>query len=142
MIKDMVEKFQCPGCVAGSNTQCGIYKYDPDEMKCVSHVLGTQVGLGNHVAIGLPRGFNKPGWSRDRHITRNTIDVRLWTAGTKPDWNHLNVAVWALEKDGFLFVRTFAPRVNMSWVDVIEGGTFEMVPHGTISVAEFINDID
>ena len=141
MIEDMVEKFQCPGCVCGMNTKCGVYKYDPDLMRCVSHVLGTQLGLGNHVALGLPVGFNKPGYCDDGEGTRNKIDVRLWVAGTHPEWNNLNVPVWALVVDGYLFVRTYAPRVNFGWVDVIEGGVLDLVPNA-VNVAEFVEKID
>lgn len=141
MEKELVERFQCPGCVAGSDTDCGVYKYEPYELRCVNHVIGTQLGLGNHVAIGLPKGFNKPGFVSPGDGTRNKIDVRLWTRGTAPEWDHLNVPVWAMEQDGFLFVRTFAPRVNMSWVDVIEGGTLDMVSTA-INVSRFAEEID
>ena len=141
---EMVERFQCPGCVCGGNTECGSYRFTEEERRCVGHVLGTMIGLGNSIALGLPKGFNKPGldFSNPNRIrARNTIDVRFWAFGEEPGWDHLNVPVWAMEQDGFLFVRTFAPRVNMSWVDVIEGGTLEMVPRA-IDVAAFIDQID
>lgn len=69
------------------------------------------------------------------------MDIRLWVSGTKPEWDRLNVPVWAMVDDGFLFVRTFAPRVNMSWVDVIEGGDLSMVPNA-INVGAFVGEID
>ncbi len=136
----LVEKFQCPGCVSGENTRCGSYAYSPEELRCTSHVLGTQAGVGNSIALGLPKGFNKPGFKENGRV-KNTIDVRLWLAGTSPEWDHLNVAVWAMENGGFLFVRTYAPRINIAWVDVVEGGNLGMVP-GAINVAEFIDSID
>lgn len=141
--KQMVEAFQCPGCVCGSDVTCGHYKWDSVWLRCTSHVLGTMRGLGNSFALGLPKGFCKPGWdfTKDPPRSRNTIDVRLWTTGTAPDWDSFNVAVWALERDGFLFVRTFAPRVNITWVDVIEGGTLAMVPLA-INVATFLDQMD
>ena len=112
-MKKMVEEFQCPGCVCGGDTSCGSYEYSDSDSKCIRHVCGTQLGIGNVIALGLPKGFNKPGWRHeaDPVRARNTIDVRLWPAGSYPEWDRLNVAVWALEKDGYLFVRTFAPRV-------------------------------
>ena len=130
-IKEMVEMFQCPGCVCGSDTNCGHYNYDQRELKCTGHVIGTHIGLGNRVALGLPKGFNKPGFTTDR----------LCLKDTHPGWDRLNVPVWAMEKDGFLFIRTFAPRINFSCVDVIEGGTLDMVPNA-INVAEFYEEID
>lgn len=139
-VNALVGLFQCPGCACGSDTDCGRYQYDPAEFRCVSHVLGTHIGLGNPVALGMPKGFNKPGWTQDGHA-RNKIDIRLHPAGTYPSWNNLNVSVWALEKDGFLFVRTFAPRMNFTWIDVIEGGTLSLCP-AAINVADFIDEID
>ena len=74
-------------------------------------------------------------------MPKNKIDIRLWPGGTKLDWDKLNVPVWAMVKDGFLFVRTFAPRINRTWIDVIEHGTMDMVPNA-INVSEFIDEID
>ncbi len=139
----MIEQFQCPGCVCGDNTSCSEYKYSEDDRRCMGHVLGTMISLGNTIALGLPKGFNKPGinWEHKPLRARNTIDVRLWPEGEVFGWDKLNVAVWAMEADGYLFVRTFAPRVNLSWVDVIESGTLAMVP-GAIDVLVFLNEID
>lgn len=53
----------------------------------------------------------------------------------------LNVAVWAMEHEGALFVRTYSPRVDAGTVDVIPGGTLAMAP-GAINVAEFADEID
>jgi hypothetical protein len=135
----MIEKFQCPGCVNGCDTQCGQYNYDKDRHSCSAHVLGTQIGFGNLVAIGLPKGFNKPGFNeRDRAMSK--MNIRFFKQ-TIPEWDKLNIPVWAMEKDGFLFVRTYCPRINVCFVDVIEGGTLSMVP-GTINVGDFIDEID
>ena len=144
--KKMVEEFQCPGCVAGMNIRCGSYEIDTLDQGCggcAAHVLGTQIGLGNPIALGLPTGFNKPSinWDEKPPRRRSKMRIRLWLKGDSPGWDHLNVPVWAMEKDGFLFVRTFAPRVDMSWVDVIERGSLEMVPNA-INVAEFVDKID
>lgn len=145
--KKMVEKFLCPGCVSGSSTKCGSFR--PSEgygAGCKSHVLGTTVMGAGNMAIGLPKGFNKPGPMNagpdtDKMRHSNTMEIRLWKRGTAPEWNNLNVAVWALVEDGHLFVRTLAPRVGRLYVDVIEGGTMAMVPHA-IDVAKFYGDID
>lgn len=139
-VERLVTMFQCPGCMCGSDTKCGTYKYVNREQRCVSHTLGTMINLGNIIALGLPMGFNKPGLDQNG-AARNKMDIRLWPKGTHPHWNHLNIPVWAMEEDGFLFVRTYAPRVNFAWVDVIENGTLLMVPEA-INVANFINTID
>lgn len=127
--KQMVEKFQCPGCVAGSDTNCGSYK--PSEgigAACEGHVLGTIFsGIGN-IALGFPKGFCRPGYCRRERRTHSTMAIRLFTGGTYPEWDVFNVPVWAKIEDGFLFVRTFMPRVNGCFTDVIEGGTLDLVP--------------
>lgn len=139
-IESMIEAFQCPGCVAGSDTKCGAYRYDAEQRRCMSHVLGTQLGLGNKIALGLPKGFNKPGFNEDGYAL-SKMNIRFFPKGEYIGWDKLNVAVWAMERDGFLFVRTYAPRINTTWVDVIEGGTLEMVPNA-VNVGEFVDEID
>lgn len=139
---ELVEKFQCPGCVCGSDTKCGEYRIETSwGIVCKSHVLGTMAfPYVGSFALGLPKGFCRPGFdSNGQH--RNKIDIRLWVSGERPEWDRCNVAVWAMERDGFLFVRTFAPRVNQTWVDVIESGTLAMCPNA-INVGEFYDEID
>ncbi len=143
----LIEEFQCPGCVCGSDTSCGIFEIaNENSNRCGGHVLGTMMGLGNSVALGLPSGFNKPGIAYDNSSkeslgARNTMDIRFWLKGNHPDWDDLNLPVLALEKDGFLFVRTFAPRINVCWVDVIQAGELKLVPNA-LDVSKFIDQID
>lgn len=142
LITEMVERFQCPGCVCGYRTTCGSYAYSEEHLLCTGHILGTMSGLGNTFALGLPKGFCRPGFGCEEPArARKRMDIRLWPAPTSPAWGLLNVPVWAMAEDGFLFVRTFAPRVNQSWVDVIENGTLAMTPNA-IDVGQFIGDID
>lgn len=139
--EEMTEQFQCPGCGLGSNIKCGNYEYDDKRHSCKSHVLATMVGfINNYIALGLPKGFNKPGLDQNK-TSLTKMNICFSHKDTAPEWNHLNVPVWALEQDGFLFVRTYSPRLNIGLVDVIEGGTLSMVPQA-INVADFINEID
>lgn len=91
------------------------------------------VGLGR-IALGLPKGFNRYG-PGDR------LDIRLFLNGEAPEWDHLNVPVWAMEMGGFLFVRTYSPRINRTSVDVIENGTLDMAKNA-IDVSKFVDQID
>lgn len=143
MSREMVEQFQCPGCVCGYNAECGKFKLNTDYgATCTGHVLGTAMSGAGHIALGLPKGFNRSGLDPTHPIgTSNTMNIRLWVKGTQPSWDKFNVAVWALEHEGHLFVRTLLPRRNWSYVDVIEGGTLAMVPHA-INVGEFFDEID
>ena len=143
IMKKMVHKFQCPGCAAGTDPEtCPQYKFTAEHLRCVNHVIGTMLGLWNPVALGLPKGFNKPAYRIDGS-RESKMAIRLFLKGEKPVWDRLNVPVWVLEKDGYLFVRTYAPRIDFSWVDVIEGGKAEDTwPWEAINVAEFYDTID
>lgn len=146
----MVEEFQCPGCVCGGDVSCGHYKpvAKPGEKNggCDAHVLGTTImGPGHFVkfALGLPKGFNRPTWCMRDGGPENQMFIRLWE---KPEdaagvWDRFNVPVWAMEREGHLFVRTVSPRVGWQFVDVIKGGTVEMVPQA-IDVGQFHDEID
>jgi len=141
-VEEMVERFLCPGCVCGGDVRCGHYRPDGSYgHRCEGHVLGTVMLPVGNFALGLPRGFNRPGPRDDRATTRNTMVVRLWAGGRRPEWDRFNVAVWAMERDGFLFVRTYVPRLNDAMVDVVEGGSLAMAP-GAVDVGEFADEID
>jgi hypothetical protein len=160
-MKDMVEKFQCPGCVAGINAQCGAFDLQgtPQEgQTCAGWRPGTtSVGIGS-IALGLPKGFNHLGCLRfaqeaaakkKRHslvirlFTRDVYQEMLHQPADEPDLlsSDLNVPVWAMEEDGYLFVRMFAPRVGWHWIDVIRDGTLDMVPQA-IDVGRFKDKMD
>ena len=148
----LIEEFQCPGCVCDSRVKgCKAYEFREMEggsFRCDGHVCGTTMMPGGTIALGLPKGFCKTGHERDPLDRtgktlrgRSKADIRIWRKGKSPAWDRLNVAVWAMEQDGFLFVRTFSPRINVTYVDVIEGGTIAMTPNA-INVGEFIEEID
>lgn len=142
----MIEKFQCPGCVCGSDTKCGKLMLEDTEVAgayCLNHVLGTSMLGAGCMALGLPKGFNKAGFEygqERRH--RNQMLIRLWSKGRAPEYNQLNVPVWAMEHEGYLFVRVWSPRVDRSSVDVIEGGARAEICPQALNVAEFIEEID
>ena len=139
--EEMVNKFQCRGCVCGSDTKCGQYSLKEDMSQCTSHVVGTIIaGVGNF-ALGLPKGFCRTGYELMSERTSNKLGIRLWSEGESPNWDNFNIAVWAMEKDGYLFVRTFAPRVDITWIDVIEKGTLAMVPNA-LDVSAFIDEMN
>lgn len=137
----MVQEYQCSGCLFGSSPRtCGKFRLSDNELSCFTHVMGTIIPPIGCIALGMPKGFCRPGYDADRQPL-SRMSFRLWKKGTAPEWNNLNVAVWALEKDGVLFVRTCLPRVNAMITDVIDGGTLAMCP-GAINVAEFYEDFD
>jgi len=99
-------------------------------------MMGIRSGL---LCLGLPKGFCRVSGHKDK----SEAHVRIFLKeGYDAHWdNRFNIPVWAMEQDGFLFVRTFMPRVDITVVDVIEGGTLALVP-GAVNVGEFIDEID
>lgn len=128
--EEMIEKFQCPGCVSGPNPKtCPSFKLKEEyAFSCGGHVMGTSINMQIHIALGLPKGFNRSPPRDDMMRTRSQLELGLWLEGTAPEWNFLNVPVWAMEEDGHLFVRTYSPRTDRGRIDVIEGGTLALVP--------------
>lgn len=150
----MVGRLLCSGCVCGGDpADCTAYR--PEEIVpgcwiCAGHVLGTFVlPSPGHFALGMPRGFNRPGINPDRARTPNKMTIRLWPQGHHPVWDHFNIAVWAMRGEatgdknyaGYLFVRTAIPRRGEMVVDVVEGGGLDLVP-GAVNVGDFYEEID
>lgn len=136
--KQMIERFQCCGCVCGPDTKCSESDFENKYgFRCRAHVPGTTSVPGGRVYLGLPRGFNKVGEVREKN------NIRLWLSGSKPEWDKFNIPVWAMVSDNALFVRTFCPRVNISYVDVVAGGKLsDTTPFDVVDVGEFVKDID
>jgi hypothetical protein len=150
--EEMVKEFLCPGCVCGMDTTCGRYKLGEGSysaagyFNCAGHVLGTMImGIGN-IALGMPRGFQRPPHIRGENNTTQHVslmEIYLAPKGTPlPDMNKFNVPVWAMEKDGFLFLHIVSPRINYMRTFVLEGRTFAELPPGVVNVAEFYEEMD
>jgi len=159
--KAMIEKFQCLGCTCGYRTdECD--QFDFTNMQtgcwCLGHSAGTFMSGAGKIALGLPKGFNRVGTIKtgfetesDRNARRST-NIRLMTEPPKVEQNEdgegksyydeFNVPVWAMEEDGYLFVRVMCPRINYTYVDVIKGGKFSDICPNAIDVGEFHDEID
>lgn len=142
--KEMIETFQCPGCVRGCDVECGSLKLvEPPggAFKCDEHVAGTMMMPGGgSFMLGMPKGFNRVGTINE--ILQNNNIVRLWSKGAFPKWEKLNVPVWSMKRDGYTFVRTYSPRINITWVDVIEGDVDVPALTLPIDVGAFYDEID
>lgn len=140
--KYMIEEFQCPGCIVDDDTDCIDFEENGKAFWCNRHCPGIYVGLPSargRIFLGMPNGFCRVGVGE--YKKENGPCIRLWLKETSPDWNDLNVPVWAMEKDGFLFVRTYMPRINNAYIDVIEEGKLALCPNA-IDVSKFYNEID
>jgi len=146
--EEMVKQFLCPGCVCGGDTTCGRYKRGNNGFSadgyfdCEGHVLGTHIlGVGS-IALGMPRGFQRPPRVKGIEHT-NQMYIYLAPKGCPmPDLDKLNVPVWGMEKDGFLFLQVVSPRINYMRTFVLEGRTFAELPPGVINVADFYEGMD
>lgn len=143
MQKAAIREYQCPGCSYGCDPEtCTEYQLceDGEGFQCAKHYPSTIMYPGGKICLGLPTGFNHineaPGQSHYPYYIR--IHTKL------PTWNKLNLPVWAMEKDGALFVRTYSPRVGREHVDVILGGKFAEIPTELhpIDVTEFVGEMD
>jgi hypothetical protein len=150
--REMIEKFQCPGCTCGyKTTDCESFRFEEwhgTGCQCKSHSAGTFISGVGKIAIGLPRGFDhvgtiKTGFESENNETHRSTNIRLIIDPSKKSkYDHLNVPVWAIEGDGYLFVRVISPRINYTYVDIIKGGKFNEICPNAINVAEFVDEID
>lgn len=135
-MNDLIRRFQCPGCIHGHDCNCEKFELleADDWFMCASHHPATYiVGIGL-ICLGLPKGFCRTEKKANHEYIRIHKNKSF-------RWDKLNVAVWALEHVGFLFVRTYMPRIGRDVVDVIPGGTLDLVPNA-YDVDKFIDDID
>jgi hypothetical protein len=144
--KEMVKEFQCPGCVNGPYEECYERRKEGTSFRCAKHCPGTIMSGVRTIVLGLPIGFNRGGFKC----------IRLYAEMPPSIWNYLNVPVWAMEHEGCLFVKTYSPRINSIYIDVIKGGKISDITCNAdpaigksrdndfkpINVSEFINEID
>jgi len=145
---------QCPGCVGGYNAfDCTSLQFVEHTdagrtfFRCDKHVPGTYHTTMGKLLLGLPRGFCRLGfhWDAFLHTENRTQEagfIRLWEKDQAPEFNKFNVPVWALEHEGYLFIRTYMPRVNWTIVDVIEDGKRQEICPNSIDVSQFYDEMD
>jgi hypothetical protein len=146
--KEMIQNFQCSGCMSGSDTNCGCFELREHDSNgsfyCHKQYAGTTFLPGGKVYLGLPKGFNKVGDISNDVNNKRTTNIRLFENDSvvKQTYNFLNIPVWAMQQDGYLFIRCYSPRVNISYVDVIKGGILQEICPKALDVADFIDEID
>ena len=145
--KEMIEKFQCPGCTLGGDTDCGTLKFEElgyGMFRCSAHSAGTILMGAGKIALGLPKGFNKVGALSNSLTHRDfSTNIRLvFNPEVFPRFDRINIPVWAMEEKGYLFIRTYCPRINYGYVDVIKGGKIEELCPDTVNPKDFYEEID
>jgi hypothetical protein len=106
----VIEEYQCPGCVSGSDTGCGAFKPAEEGVGCGGHVAGTRgIGIGL-VLLGMPKGFMRCGF--EEHNCKPRIFEKI-----TDQFDLFNVPVWKWKNEqGHVFVRGLQPRKNMTFL--------------------------
>lgn len=147
--EEIIEKFQCPGCVGcdfGITDQIekDTWIKGSEMFACKNHCPGTRMSGVGQIYLGLPRGFNKVGAIHTEASSLDMCTSNIQFFLEKPTYDHLNIPVWGMCEDGFLFIRVYSPRVNRSYIHVVqlEDGDLEL-PEGIVFiVSDFIDEID
>lgn len=112
--KQMIEEYQCPGCVDGPYPEC--YEHDPNEssITCTRHISGSLLMGASKILLGLPRGFNRIGGGVDMNLFEKFSEG--W------GYNQYNIPVWkTLDTNGNTLVRGLSPRINRAFLHVFKG---------------------
>ena len=110
IIKTAVERYQCPGCVCGSDTQC--YR-SGDSEACGKHVAGTLISNIGRVFLGMPKGFDRLGLCDKTKIDIFRELVNGW------GYDLFNVPIWKFRDEyGNVLVRGLCPRTNYPWIHI------------------------
>lgn len=147
VLHEMIEKYQCPGCGVGHKIEsCSRADVDTERGCCKGHVTGTSFLAPNmlgRLILGMPKGFDKNPLilSDDGEFTTVGKPIISLT-DVMPEWDHLNIPVWAREHEGDLFVKSISPRIGLFQIHVILGGKFADLPPGVHDVNSFISTID
>ncbi len=160
--REMIKEHQCSGCTCGSDPEtCEAFSLAGEEgwFNCSGWSPGTYIGGVGNIALGLPTGFNKMGTCMTReHVRSGFFLVMFESPSDIPTgrgnmsifdgwYNRLNVPTWAMEKDGYLYVKVASSRKMEFRIEIIKGGTMEMFKQYTdfnppINVGEFVDQID
>lgn len=115
-IKKMIERYQCSGCIKGSDISC--YKKGNNEsIECSKHVEGTKIypNIGK-IFLGLPKGFCQLGTCGETKITifkSYEHSLSLWR------YDMFNIPTWKyLDKHGNTLVRGLCPRINYPFLHI------------------------
>jgi len=123
-VKDAIEEYQCPGCMAGSDITC--FKKDDEGLSsaCGNHRAGTAaVGIGKFF-LGMPKGFNRlgAGFGGDKNLRIDMFETYddSWAKNDDAGYKKWNIPVWKYKnKNGHTMLRGLSPRNNSSFLHVI-----------------------
>lgn len=112
--KEVIENYQCPGCVVGGDIEC-FEQNNNDGIGCGKHHAGTMTyPFVGSFFLGMPKGFNRLGKDNDlKPIIYETFESSEWK------YDMWNVPVWKYKnKEGHVIVRGLMPRRNESFLHI------------------------
>jgi hypothetical protein len=136
-----VERYQCSGCISGSNMSCFKENTSAGGIGCGEHFSGTIISSVGKVFLGLPKGFNRLG-----HLeTMKPIIFKTFKDFTESGWkeyNNFNRPVWKhLDEQGNTLVRGLMPRRNEPFLHIFLENCISQIDCLEIS-KEDIQDMD
>lgn len=144
LVKDITEKYLCPGCSCGSDPNtCDQFK--PNDKNnflttkfgpvCLNHCAGTSIGTARgiiKIMLGFPKGFCRvpSGYSTFELSSKNPnfieyifeteYDNTINEKFTIPFWKHL-------DEHGNTIAKYFCPRINKVIVFVFVGNHLDKI---------------
>lgn len=112
IFEEAVEKYQCTGCINGSNISC--FQPSTDSVGCSNHKAGTIIVPYGPMLLGMPTGFCRLGSAKD-------LIPSIYSCFEDMDWDYVkwNVPVWKyLTKDNHTIVRGLSPRNNSTFIHI------------------------
>lgn len=108
-----VERYQCSGCILGSDTSCFKVNENAGGVGCGEHFAGTIISDIGKVFLGLPKGFNRLGHLENMKpiIFNSFFDWGYYDNFNRPVWKHL-------DKHGNTLVRGLMPRRNEPFLHI------------------------
>lgn len=140
-VKKAIERYQCSGCISGSDTSCFKENEIAGGVGCGKHLSGTTIiGIGK-VFLGLPKGFNRLGRLGDmKPIIFNNF--KEFSESGWGSYEKFNRPVWKhLDEHGNTLVRGLMPRRNEPFLHIFLENCIDKIDCLEIS-QEDINEMD
>ena len=117
-MKELIEMYQCVGCVCGSDIECGSYKKS-DTLACNGHCAGTRISRIGRIFLGMPKGFDRLGDNLKIEIFKHIDDFK---------YDHFNIPVWKYKNSkNHIFVRGIMPRLNQTFLQIFQTGDINKI---------------
>ena len=135
-IKNAIEKYQCPGCLTDSDTEC-FKNNQMGGLGCGKHRVGTMSPEIGSFFLGMPKGFNRVG-------LQNGLKPNIYETFESSQWKYdmWNIPVWKhLNKYNHTLVRGISPRTNWPFLHIFLENYIDKIKCLEITESD-INEMD